>query len=309
MRQTIKLNDDNVSVQVAQLLTGFTPDETLFTDQFAEHVKRWQKEHDLSADGIIGDGTWRAIAANAPIVSTKKNKKSAYAKAAQLLLSIDADGIFGTKSKGATIEFQKANNLDADGIIGENTWTMLICGEARQSATHIQPPNFKQYDARWAKKMYSNHGDTSQTMKSSACGPTSMADIVAQWWDVNITPYDLAKLSMEWGTRSYNSGTTSTFFKKCGAKYNASVYHITYKISEVKSCLDKGGYVIVCFGPGTKGKVGYQKWTKGGHYCCIWGYDGATFYINDPASSSSSRAKGTQEEVTNAAKWYYVFER
>ena len=43
------------------------------------------------------------------------------------------------------------------------------------------------------------------------------------------------------------------------------------------------------------------------HYCCIWGYSGDTFYINDPASSSSSRAKGTKTEIMNTRKGFYLF--
>ena len=157
------------------------------------------------------------------------------------------------------------------------------------------------------EKMYSNHGDTSQTMASSACGPTSMADIVAQWWDVNITPYDMAQKSLSWGCRTNNSGTTGSFFKKCADLYKASKYVTTSSAKTAINCLMDGGYVVVCFGVGTKGKSSYQKWTKGGHYCCIWGYDGKYFYINDPASSSSSRAKGTYDEVVDARKGFYCF--
>jgi len=35
------------------------------------------------------------------------------------------DGIFGTKTKTRTINFQKAKGLTADGIIGPNTWSKL----------------------------------------------------------------------------------------------------------------------------------------------------------------------------------------
>ena len=310
MQPTIRLNDNNVAVQVAQLLTGYVPDTGSFNAEFETHVKDWQTAHGLTADGIIGEGTWTAIAKAAPVVSRKVNKKSVWAKAVQLLVGADADGIFGNKTAAKVKEQQTANGLSADGIVGQMTWTALIVGSAEKGdCPNIQPPDFKQYDSRWASKMYSNHGDKSQTMKSSACGPTSMADIVAQWWDANITPYDLAKLSMEWGTRTYNSGTSSTFFRKIAAKYNASKYTTASGIDAVKNCLDAGGYVIVCFGKGTSGKAGYNKWTTGGHYCCIWGYSGDTFYINDPASAKAARAKGTKTEVLNCRKGFYLFWR
>ena len=217
----------------------------------------------------------------------------------------EVDGIFGTKTKNAVKAFQKAKGLKVDGIVGRNTWTALGLWEG---PVFVQPPNFKQYDSRWATKMYSSHNDKSQTMKSSACGPTSMADIVAEWWDKDITPYDLAKLSMEWGTRTYNSGTSSTFFRKCHEKYGGR-YQTTSSLDTARNCLTDGGYVIVCFGTGKSGQPGYKKWTSGGHYCCMWGYDGDTYYINDPASASSSRARGTKAEILNCRKGFYCFWR
>lgn len=35
------------------------------------------------------------------------------------------DGIFGTNTKNAVINYQKSKGLKADGIVGCNTWTAL----------------------------------------------------------------------------------------------------------------------------------------------------------------------------------------
>lgn len=311
MLPTLRKGDNSTYVAVAQCLTEFDPSDGEFSEYFFQHVKDWQSKHNLTADGIIGAGTWTAIADNAPTVSNKTLRYGAYAKAVQLLVGTDPDGIFGTKTAEAVKAFQKEHGLTADGIVGRKTWHCLITGEAEQQGEcpNIQPPNFKQYDSRWASKMYSNHNDKKQTMKSSGCGPTSMADIVAEWWDVNITPYDLAKMSMDWGTRTYDSGTSSTFFKRVAEKYSAKKYQTTSSLSTVRTCLDAGGYVIVCFGKGTSGKPGYKKFTLGGHYCCIWGYKGDTYYVNDPASSSASRSKATTAEINNCRKGFYCFWR
>ena len=298
--QTIKQGANGSDVRVAQLILGYEPADGEFTTDFGLFVKDWQTRCGLDADAVIGEKSWEFMAKHAPTVSEKKHRYGEYAMAVQLLVGCKADGIYGPKTKAAVVAYQAAAGLKADGIVGTNTWSMMLLG-AVPASDNKQPPNFKQYDKRWADKMYSNHGDKKQTMKSSACGPTSMADIVAEWWDKDITPYDLAVKSMEWGTRTYNSGTTGSFFKKCADLYKASKYVTTSSVDTAIKCLQNGGYVVVCFGK--------SKWTKGGHYCCMWKYDGKYFHINDPASSSSSRAKGTYDEVKAARKGFYCFWR
>ena len=207
------------------------------------------------------------------------------------------DGIFGKNTQAAVKAFQKAKGLTVDGIVGRNTWTALGLWTG---PVFVQPPNFKQYDSRWANKMYSSHNDKKQTMKSSGCGPTAMADIVAEWWDKSITPYDLAIMSMNWGTRTYDSGTSSAFFRKINEKYGGT-YKTSYSTDYAKNWLLDGGYVVVCFGK--------SKWTSGGHYCTLWAYEDGKFRVNDPASASSNRAVGTYDEVNKAKKAFYCFKR
>ena len=325
MLPTIRHGDHSDTVKVAQLLLSYEPADGEYTADFVAFVCAWQRDHGLDPDGIIGPATWAAIAQAAPTVSTKAHRYGEYAQAAQLLAGIeDADGIYGPKTKAAIATRQAASGLKADGICGPKTWAMLITGagiadnsttdagnysNTSNSSAAVQPPDFKQYDKRWASKMYSNHGDKSQTMKSSACGPTSMADIIAAWWDKDILPPEVADKALAWGCRTANSGTTSALFSKCASLYKATKYLPTKSIDNAIACLNAGGLVIVNFGPGTKGKSSYQKWTKGGHYCVIWKWDGEVFHINDPASSSAKRAKGTRAEVLDARKGFYCFWR
>ena len=260
---------------------------------------------------MIGPATWRAIAASAPTVSIKSLRKGCYAEAVQLLVGVDADGIFGRKTKAAVEAFQKDHGLADDGIVGEKTWSMLICGEvpAPQPTPGEKPVDYKQYDKRWGSKPYTITGSSKQTMSTSACGPTAMADIVATWWDGSVTPWDMAQKALSWGCRTKDSGTSSAFLKKAAKLYDAKDYRTSSSADDVIKCLREGGLVIVCFGAGTKGKAGYQKWTKGGHYCLIWKWDGEKFYINDPASAASARATGTRTEVMNTRKGFYLFWR
>lgn len=208
------------------------------------------------------------------------------------------DGIFGKKTQAAVKAFQKAKGLKVDGIVGRKTWTALGLMEPEPEPTFIQPPDFKQYDSRWAKKMYSSHGDKKQTMRSSGCGPTAMADIVAEWWDKDATPWTLAQKSLEWGTRTYDSGTSSTFFRKCHEYYGGK-YQTSSSMDTLKQCLREGGYVVACMGKGY--------WTSGGHYICVWKYDDDYIYANDPASSSRKRQKTA--DFQKQRKGYYCFWR
>ena len=55
----------------------------------------------------------------------KKGSKGAEVKMLQKLLHLYEDGIFGTLTEEAVKEFQKANGLTPDGIVGNKTWQKL----------------------------------------------------------------------------------------------------------------------------------------------------------------------------------------
>lgn len=52
----------------------------------------------------------------------KKGSKGKAVKVWQIIVDVEADGDFGSKTKTATIEFQRKYKLAQDGIVGENTW-------------------------------------------------------------------------------------------------------------------------------------------------------------------------------------------
>ena len=49
--------------------------------------------------------------------------------------SLDEDGIFGTKTQSAVKDYQQKNNLDVDGIVGNNTWGALTKASTGTTST------------------------------------------------------------------------------------------------------------------------------------------------------------------------------
>ena len=230
-------------------------------------------------------------------MTLKLGSKGAEVKEVQNLLGgLTVDGIFGKKTEAAVKAFQAANGLKVDGIVGKQTWAALL-GETQPEPDFHQPVDYKQYDSKWAKVMYSNHNDKSQTIKSSGCGPTAMADIVATLIDSKVTPVTLAELSMKWGTRTYSQGTSWSFFPKVAEYYGFSKYVKSSTLATLKSCLDTGGYVVASMGKGY--------WTSGGHFICVWKYDDKYVYANDPASRS--RKKQNSEDFMKQRKAFFCF--
>lgn len=116
-------------------------------------VKAFQKDKGLTVDGIVGPATWTALnkepekkeEPSQPTQPTEPTKPSTSrptigvgdkgdsVKEAQTMLKklgydigkYGADGVFGNSTKGAVLNFQKKNALDADGIVGPNTWAEL----------------------------------------------------------------------------------------------------------------------------------------------------------------------------------------
>ena len=52
----------------------------------------------------------------------------------QSALGIQADGIFGERTRDAVLTAQRAYGLEADGIVGEKTWAALGLGEMRRKS-------------------------------------------------------------------------------------------------------------------------------------------------------------------------------
>ncbi len=318
MLKTIQHNDKDVLVVVAKLLTGYVSvtkkvaDTAAFISEhetydagFVAHVCAWQSNHSLTSDGVIGKATWTAIAKEAPTCSTSKLKTSAITLACQLLLggNLTADAIFGTRTKQAVAAFQSSAGLSADGICGPKTWGALIGVKDEPTGKIINPyVHYLQWDKRWKNIMYSNHGNKNQTIGNSGCGPSAVAQVVAQWVDPNLTPVEMCQLALDNGYRTKNSGTNGAFCEFIADKYpEIEKCTRTKSVKTIKNALQKGALVITCMNSNCD-----HFWTTGGHYVTAVGYDDKGYiYAADPNKSSCPR-KQKDADFENCLKQAWI---
>ena len=159
-----------------------------------------------------------------------------------------------------------------------------------------KPIQYSQLDKRWAKKIYSSCGNKLQTMATSGSGPTLCADIVATMKDNAVNPWELAQLSLEWGCRTYMSGTSWDFFEKVAQHFDFKKFIRSVHFDSLNECLNAGGYVICSM------KKGY--WTRIGNYVLAWNIDSEYVY-----GIGTERREGMQaiEEFKRDAKAYFCF--
>ena len=74
----------------------------------------------LVVDGIAGSKTLSACP------TLKVGARGNITKLMQQKIRVVADGIFGSGTKQAVINYQKSKGLSADGIVGQNTWRKLL---------------------------------------------------------------------------------------------------------------------------------------------------------------------------------------
>lgn len=296
MAVTLKKGSKGNLVGTVQGVVGAKADG-IFGSETRDKVKQYQKANGLSADGIVGLMTWTRILSQAPLI--KLGSSGMWASAAEWAIdNMTRDGEITSKEVDLIKNYQRTVGITADGLIGQYTW-MKLFDIVTMPNTNVKPTDFKQYDSRWKSKNYTSVGNKSQTMGNSGCGPTAAADLVHYFKNKNVDPWVLAQQYIKKGFRTKDSGTLWSAFKWTAEYYGFKGFTQTGSFSVMKQAVANGAYAVVSFKK--------SKWTNNGHFCTIWSVDDKYVYINDPASASSSRAKGTYAEVQNAAKQYFIF--
>lgn len=145
--------------------------------------------------------------------------------------------------------------------------------------------------------MYSSVGNSSQTMKSSGCGPTAAAMVVSSSKGT-ILPTTMANLFVSNGYRTANNGTAWAAFSFTADYFGFDEFYTTYSFDTAMNYLktdnDNDGnsdyYIVVSVGSGL--------FTTGGHYIVLVGEDDGTITVYDPYlysgkfNTASRRAAG-----------------
>ena len=165
---------------------------------------------------------------------------------------MEQDPISGSDDK-------KTKNIDGNG--------MSLLG-AYQGLTY-----YSQADDRWADELYTSTKNKTQTMKSSGCGPTACAMVVTASKGT-ILPTTMAKLFVDNGYRTPNSGTSWGAFSFTADYFGFNEYYTTTDYNKAMDYLGKGYYVIASCSSGL--------FTTSGHFIVLTGLSGNTINIYDP---------------------------
>jgi hypothetical protein len=216
--------------------------------------------------------------------------------------------------------------LEADGLVeqenisydGDNAGKGLDLLGKWQGLTY-----YSQADSRWATKLYTSTNNKTQTMKSSACGPTSGAMVVSSAKGA-ILPTTMASLFVDNGFRTASSGTAWAAYPFMADYFGFKEYHKTDDFNKAmtylsqKNAVGSSKYYIIC-------SCGSGLFTSSGHYIVLASLDGNTIRVMDPylyngkfttasRRNANVEVKGTSAYVSKAnferyanAKSFWIF--
>jgi peptidoglycan hydrolase-like protein with peptidoglycan-binding domain len=130
-----------------------TPDlglavDGIFSSQLEAAVKQFQQGAGLVVDGIVGPLTWNALPDGGPMPTLKEGDSGDVVRSLQTVLTNGAPGNWGTTPQGidsdfgphtkASVEaFQSWGGVAADGVVGDQTWSISLHAASRTLETAV----------------------------------------------------------------------------------------------------------------------------------------------------------------------------
>ena len=130
-----------------------TPDlglavDGIFSSQLETAVKEFQQGAGLVVDGIVGPLTWDALPDGGPMPTLKEGDSGDVVRSLQTVLTNGAPGNWGTTPQGidsdfgphtkASVEaFQSWGGVAADGVVGDQTWSVSLHAASRTLETAV----------------------------------------------------------------------------------------------------------------------------------------------------------------------------
>ncbi|MBB6633573.1 C39 family peptidase [Cohnella thailandensis] len=150
---------------------------------------------------------------------------------------------------------------------------------------------YSQEDLRWKNTPYTNRNDPTQTIGTSACGPTCFAMAASSLLGKSILPTEAAKFAVDNDFRTDDQGTKWTYFAAAAKKYGLACEQ-TGTMETVKAALATGALVVASMRSG--------HFTAGGHYILLVGIGGGWFDVYDP--NQDNRKYGSDGLIDQGVK-------
>ena len=139
---TLRLNSSGNFVSILQYLLNSYGYDLVVDGQFGTRTQNavinFQRNNNLTQDGIVGRNTWNKLLNINPTETVLRigSKNSAVLFLQRLLLSClypitSLDGVFGPETERAVRAFQTENGLIVDSVVGRNTWNALLKSSGR----------------------------------------------------------------------------------------------------------------------------------------------------------------------------------